>query len=170
MSAVPRSLCAVDGSLYIPTEKASLMHIIEAAKSEPRVPDLPPDDIADGAFRDRALVVDAMSVLQSTCIRKTATMCTTADLKEAFVRCIENMLTGFNEGKIIFHRYLEQSLKNKTRQKRLVTFTEYEVHPEMKRSMSLKELLSSSKAKSSLTACLTESLRLHISITVLLAV
>ena len=50
MSAVPQSLCAVDGSLYIPTEKASLMHAIEAAQSEPRVPDLPPDDIADGAL------------------------------------------------------------------------------------------------------------------------
>ena len=31
------------------------MLIIEAAKSEPRVPDLPSDDIADGAFRDWAL-------------------------------------------------------------------------------------------------------------------
>ena len=38
------------------------MHVIEAAKSEPRVPDPPPDDIADGAFRDWALVVDAMAV------------------------------------------------------------------------------------------------------------
>ena len=68
------------------------------------------------------------------------------------------MLTGLNEGRILFNRYLEQSLKNKTRQKRLMTSTEYEVHPEMKLSMSLKELLSSSKAKSSLTAYLTESL------------
>ena len=39
MSAVLRWLCAVDGSLYIPTEKASLMHVIEAAKSKPCVPD-----------------------------------------------------------------------------------------------------------------------------------
>ena len=45
---------------------------------------------------------------------------------------IENMLTGFNEGRIIFDRCLEQSLKNKTRQKRAVTSAEYEVHPEMK--------------------------------------
>ena len=39
MSSVSRLLFAVDGSLYIPTEKASLMRVIEAAKSEPRVPD-----------------------------------------------------------------------------------------------------------------------------------
>ena len=72
------------------------MHVIEAAKSEPRVPDLPPDGITDGAFRDRALVVDVMAVLQS--MKKTATMCTLADLRETFVRRIGNRLTGFNEG------------------------------------------------------------------------
>ena len=85
MSAVLRLLCAVDGSLYIPTEKASLMHVIEAAKPEPRVPDLPTNDIhvADGAFRDQA----AMAVLQS--MKKTATLRTLAELKEAFVRRIQ---------------------------------------------------------------------------------
>ena len=46
----------------------------------------PPDDIADGAFRDRALVVDAMAVLQS--MKKTASMRTLADLKGAFARRI----------------------------------------------------------------------------------
>lgn len=34
MSVVPRSLCAVDGSLYIPADKASLMHAIEGAKAQ----------------------------------------------------------------------------------------------------------------------------------------
>ena len=103
--------------------------------------------IADGAFRDRALVDDAVAVLQS--MKKTATQRT------------ENMLTSFNEGRIIFDRYLDQSLKNKTRQKRAVISTEYEVHPEIKLSLSLKELLSSSKTKSSLTAYIAESLLAH---------
>ena len=52
-----------------------------------------------------------MAVLQS--MKKTAIMRTLADFKEAFVRRIENTLTGFNEGGIIFDRYLEQSLNNK---------------------------------------------------------
>ena len=121
------------------------MHVIEAAKSEPPVSDLPTDDIADCVFRDWALVVDTMALLQS--MKKNATMRTLADLKEAFIRRIENMLTGFNEGRIIFGRYLEQSLKNKTRQNRAVTSTEYKVHPEMKLSMSRKELLTTSKRK-----------------------
>ena len=61
------------------------MHIIEAAKSEPRVPDLPSDDIADVAFRDLALLIDAMPVLQI--MKKAATMHTHADLKEAKKKC-----------------------------------------------------------------------------------
>ena len=42
-----------------------------------------------------------------------------------------------------------------------MTSTEYEVHPEMKLSMSRKELLTSSKTKSSLTAYLAERLLAH---------
>ena len=74
------------------------------------------------------------------------------------------MLNGFIEDRIIFDHYLDQSLKNRTRQKRAVTSTEYEIHPEMKLSISLKELLISSKTKSSLKAYLAQ-----ISIIVLLA-
>ena len=79
------------------------------------------------------------------------------------------MLTGFNEGRIIIDRYLEQSLKNKMRQKRAVTSTEYKVHPKMKLfSMPLQELLSSSKTKA---ACqhifIFQRARLHISKTML---
>ena len=86
-----------------------MIRVNEAVKSEPRVPDMPTDDIADGAFRDWALVIDAMPVLQS--MKKTAALRTLADLKETFIRRIENMLTGFNKGRIIFDRYLEQFLK-----------------------------------------------------------
>ena len=35
MSVVPRSVCAVDGSLYMPGDKASLMHANEEAMGEP---------------------------------------------------------------------------------------------------------------------------------------
>ena len=80
-------------------------------------------------------------------MKKTLTMRTHADLKETFVKHIENLLNGFNEGRIIFDRYLDQSLKNKTRQNRAATTTEYEIHSEMKLSMPLKELLSSSKTE-----------------------
>ena len=38
MSMVPRSLLAVDGTLYVPTDKASIMHTVENAKTEPGHP------------------------------------------------------------------------------------------------------------------------------------
>ena len=66
------------------------------------------------------------------------------------------MLNGLNEGRIVFDRYLDQSLNNKTRQKRDVTSTELEIHQETKLSMALKELLFSSKTKSRLMVYLAQ--------------
>ena len=34
MSAVPRSLCAGDGTLHVPSDKASLMHAVEQVKAQ----------------------------------------------------------------------------------------------------------------------------------------
>ena len=66
MSTVPRSLFAVDGSLYIPTDKASLMHAIENARAEPLevVPQPGPDE-SEAESIVSVLIVDAMGVLQS---------------------------------------------------------------------------------------------------------
>jgi len=58
------------------------------------------------------------------------------------------MMEEYNEGRMVFDRYLDQSLKNMTRQKRATTSTEFEIHPDMKLTMSLKELLSASRSKS----------------------
>lgn len=85
MSVVPCSLCAVDGTRYIPTDKASLLHAIEdqnvqAAQSDQNNNDVLPMDIPGEnpaeapptPVRSKVLVVDAMAVLQS--IKKTASM------------------------------------------------------------------------------------------------
>ena len=60
------------------------------------------------------------------------------------------MVAGFHEGRVVFDRYLESSLKNRTRQKRSTTSVEFQIHPEMRLTMSIKDLLSSSKSKSML--------------------
>jgi hypothetical protein len=57
-----------------------------------------------------------------------------------------------------FYRYLERSLKDKTRAKRATTSVEYDLHNAMTLTMTIKELLSSSKTKAKLTAILAESL------------
>jgi len=91
-----------------------------------------------------------MAVLQR--MKKTPNMKTVSDLQDAFIRRIEWMMIGCNEGCVVFDRYLDQSLKAKTRQWRAVTSVEYVIYPKMKLTMSLKELLSSSKNRSSLTS------------------
>ena len=73
------------------------------------------------------------------------------------------MMAGYREGHVVFDRYVEQSLKNKTRQKRATTCTEYKVHHNMKITMTIKELLSSSSTKSSLTAMFANALLTYFS-------
>ncbi|CAB3980183.1 Hypothetical predicted protein [Paramuricea clavata] len=96
MSVVPCSLCAVDGSLYIPTNKASLMHAVEAVKARLLV--------QSAAFLDvvpvtgcllRVLIVDAMAVVQS--MKKTPTMKNLSNLQEAFIKRIKGMVVGYDE-------------------------------------------------------------------------
>ena len=157
MSTIPRSLCAVDGSLYIPTDKASLMHAVEDAPAEPIEVAIQTHQVQEDVSSSvSVLVVDAMGVLQS--MKKTPTMLKLSDLQDAFNKRIEKMMAGYDEGRIVFDRYMDQSLKNKTRQKRATTSVEYEIHLEMKLSMSIKELLSASSTKKKLTCMLGQGL------------
>ena len=156
MSVVPRSLCAVDGSLYIPTDKASLMHAIEGAEDQAE-----PSLTQSQSQLPKVLIIDAMAVLQT--MKKTSTTKTLSDLEHAFNKKIEHMMTGYNEGRVVFDRYVEQSLKDKTRQKRATTTTEYKVHSNMTLTMPIKDLLSSSKTKSCITTMFAQSLLQHFS-------
>eukprot|EP00745_Piridium_sociabile_P030042 TRINITY_DN49714_c0_g1_i11.p1 TRINITY_DN49714_c0_g1~~TRINITY_DN49714_c0_g1_i11.p1 ORF type:complete len:104 (-),score=10.81 TRINITY_DN49714_c0_g1_i11:34-345(-) len=60
------------------------------------------------------------------------------------------MMLGYSKGRVVFDRYLDESLKNTTQQKRADTPTDFEIHPEIKLTMSLNELLSGSKSERSL--------------------
>ena len=64
MSVIPRSLCNFDGTLYIPTDKASLMHAIEGAE------DVSVDrstllERETASHPPRVLIIDAMAVINS---------------------------------------------------------------------------------------------------------
>ena len=91
----PFAVCTFDGSLYIPVDKASLMHTIEGAKAQLHQSD-PLLDIVLVGHPLRVLIVDAMAVLQS--IKKTPTMQQLSDLQEAFTNRIERMMVSYNEG------------------------------------------------------------------------
>jgi len=100
-----------------------------------------------------------MAVLQS--MKKTSAMTKIIHLKTAFVRRILRLIKSYVEGRVIFHRYLEVSLKDKTHAKRAAQSSamEFKVHDEMNiAKVSLKELLSNSKTKSQLTELFAEAL------------
>ena len=102
-----------------------------------------------------------MAVLQI--LKKTPSIRKVLDLEEALIKCIEWILGDYSEGRVVFDRYLDQFLKNKTSQKRATKCTEITIHPEMKLTMSLKNIQSSSRTKSSLTIIFAQSLLRHYS-------
>jgi len=102
-----------------------------------------------------------MGVLQG--MKKTATMLKLSDFQAAFIQPVDTMMRGFNECRVVFDRYLDQSLKNTTRQKRSKTSTAHELHPDMKLTMSLKDILSASKTKRQLTCMFVQGLLDHVS-------
>jgi len=97
MSTVPRSLCAVDESLYTPTDKASLMHAVEYARAEPlEVAPQPDLQMQEDDSSVSVLIVDAMGVLQG--MKKTPTMLKLSDFQDAFNKRIKMMMSGYDEG------------------------------------------------------------------------
>ena len=56
------------------------------------------------------LIVDSTGVLQI--MKKTRTM-KLSDFQEAFNKWIEKMMAGYDEGRVVFDRYIDQSLQNK---------------------------------------------------------
>ena len=159
MAVVPRSMFAVDGSLLLCTEKACLMHVIEEAAHSP------PESVSEIQVpTNRVLIIDAMAVLQ--CMKKTPGMTKICHLKEAFIKRISKMSNVYDEARVLFDRYIEGSLKAKTRAKRATSAAaasaSYEVHDEMSiNTISLKELLSSYKTKKGLCELLAQALLQH---------
>ena len=119
ISTVPWSLCAVDGSLFIPTDKASVMLAVEDAKAESAEAAPQPELVQEPDSSVSVLTVVTMGMLQS--MKKTPTMLKLSDLQDAFNKRIEKMV-GYDEGRVVFDRYMYQSLKNKTRQKRAALY------------------------------------------------
>ena len=62
-------------------------------------------------------------------------------LQDAFIKCIQVIMVGYVEGQVIFDRYLDLFLKNKTSQERAV-YLHRIWNSSWNKTMSLKELLS----------------------------
>jgi hypothetical protein len=157
LSSVPRSLCATDGSLNIPTDKASLLHALEPPKGQPCSDG---NDTSDRPTLKKVLIIDAMAVLQG--ITKTPAMLRLSDYLQIFIKRIEDMGSRYNEVHVIFDRYQDQSLKDKTREKGSTSSVEYRVHLDMKLTMTIRELLSASSTKAALTLLFAKELLNHL--------
>ena len=104
----------------------------------------------------KVLIADAMGFLQS--MKKTSTMLTSSNLQNAFDKCIEKTMTGYDEGRVVFDWYMYQSLKNKNSTEESNYICRIRIHPEMKLTMSIKKLLSASSTKKKLTCLLVQGL------------
>ena len=121
-SVIPRSLFSSDGLLPLPNDKSAIIHCIEeyqlkqANQPEGDITALP--DRQNGSEEDRynICITDAMAVVQA--ITKATTMVYCSDFAQAFIHSITKIMSGYKEGRVIFDRYIENSLKSQTRNKR----------------------------------------------------
>ena len=107
----------------------------------------------------RVLIIYAMAVVQ--CIKKTPIMTSIVHLKTTFRARIERMAIEYMEVRVIFDRYVEGSLKEKTRKKRATHVAAatagHVVHDSMAINMiTLKRLLSCTSTKRSLTCYIVQ--------------
>ena len=129
MEIVPRSLCASDRTLLLTADKANLMKALEDVTSQ-SLQDIQQDFIEEDLTQNdsieeadatiKVLIIDAMAVLQ--CMKKNNAMQKLSDLQDTFNKSIQNMVSGYDEVRVVFDRYMDQLLKNKTRQKRATIF------------------------------------------------
>ena len=163
MAVIPRSLFRCYESLHIPEDKSAFVHCIEkqldiyysciTAQSQ-QENTVPTPLVVEGNYK--VLIIDAMAEVQS--LKKTPDMQTIQDLVNAFIARIQYKAEHYNELRVVFDRYLENSLKNKTRAKRATTGVYFDINFNSKFIMSLKDLLSSWKTKSRLSEMLAVSL------------
>ena len=109
----------------------------------------------------KVLITDAMASIHP--LKKSSKVRTLQDLQGMFIKNMEKSLHGYDEARIVFDRYLDVSLKDKTRMNRSSTSAEieYKLHPDMRLTMSIRDLLSSSKTKRNLTIMFAKALLEH---------
>ena len=167
-SVVPRSLFSSDGLLLLPTDKSSFVHEIEAVTVD-SAPDTEPSanearatsntDTSRTEKREMVCIIDAMAVVQA--IKKGPSMIYCSDFAKAFVRNIRKTMSEYDEGRIIFDRYIEDSLKAQTRGKRSAGIdpVKFEINDSTYiKLVPLPTLLSHIETKSKLTQYLGEAL------------
>ena len=90
------------------------------------------EDIRPDSSSNRVIIIEAMAILQG--MKKTSGMTTIGHLKKAFLDKIMRLSNDYDETRLIFDHYIENSLKSNTRTSRAASNTAendfYDVHDE----------------------------------------
>lgn len=125
LSAVPRLLFTVDGSLHKTRYKTSGMRKLYSDEIErSMVTD-------DDPSQEKVTIFDAMAIVIKINIKKSKIK-SCADFTEMFVDRILDESFGYNEVRVIFGHYVEGSLKAQSIGRTGGCFTVYCVHDETK--------------------------------------
>ena len=111
-SVMPKSMFTDDGQLLLSTDKAKILHQIESLVKEESSVDVEYMD----QDRKRVTVVDGMALVNR--VHKNPGMKTWKEFAEGFVALMMTVSQGFDEIRLIFDRYIIQSLKSRARKKR----------------------------------------------------
>ena len=107
----------------------------------------------------KVILFDGMALVNTLPKEYYGQLRTCADLAELFIKQLMSKCFGYDEVRLVFDRYIAESLKSKTREGRgkCITSTQYRINDNtVIKDIKLKELLSDIRTKSDLTAYLSE--------------
>ena len=107
----------------------------------------------------KVILFDGMALVNTLPKEYYGQLRTCADLVELFIKQLMSKCFGYDEVRLVFDRYISESLKAKTREGRgkCITSTQYRINDNtVIKDIKLKELLSDIRTKSDLTAYLSE--------------
>ena len=121
-SVVPRSMFSSDGRLLHCTDKSNVINAVEnlMKSRQPQEQDRSGSDeessLDESTETRKVIILDGMAIVQK--LKKTKDTKTCRDLGEVFIKRVKLESRQYDEVYLIFDRYIEGSLKERTRHKR----------------------------------------------------
>ena len=109
-SVIPRSLLTMDGILHQINDKATIAREIQEVYHDLE------DMIGDDRRQRKVMIIDGMAVVNRINIKKSKIK-NCQEFAEPFINIVLHEATGCDEIRVVFDRYIEDSLKAQTRSK-----------------------------------------------------
>ena len=113
-SLIPHSLFPPDGTMLLDTDKSTVMHKIEKAIESGRGNNVNLN-ILEANSVPKIVIIDGMVLVNR--IKKDIQITTCKDLAETFTCLVHHESEGYDEVRLIFDHYQENSIKDQTRNK-----------------------------------------------------